>query len=320
MAPKRRILATSGTAGTMPDKDYWIARAVERTEHFEDIAQGGVKEIIGKYETAQDMLRKNLTNWLAKYGVKDGDQLKIAFNEAIKPLPAKDAKAVSSRAKSALKSAGDNKPYAKSLQYLSRQIKIPAIAELNLENEIALHDLALYEVKNLQGILTESMKGSFVWTINDFEKILDGDFGEISKKHIKEAIYKPWYEENFSDRIWSNRSNLVKKLNQGLLRNIAGGEKAQSIVKWLKKEMKTATYKAERIVRTESKNAVEQGTKDAYKEAGVKQYEYVAILDGKTSDVCLGLDGKVFDLKDAKVGVNMPPLHPNCRSTTIAVI
>lgn len=40
----------------------------------------------------------------------------------------------------------------------------------------------------------------------------------------------------------------------------------------------------------------------------------------KTSDVCSALDGQVFPVKDALPGVNHPPMHPWCRSTTIAVI
>ena len=31
------------------------------------------------------------------------------------------------------------------------------------------------------------------------------------------------------------------------------------------------------------------------------------------------MDGRVFNVDEAKQGVNMPPLHPYCRSTTIGV-
>lgn len=55
----------------------------------------------------------------------------------------------------------------------------------------------------------------------------------------------------------------------------------------------------------------------AYKAAGVRQYEFIATLDNRTSAVCAGLDGKVFDIGDAQTGVNYPPMHPNCRSTTV---
>lgn len=38
------------------------------------------------------------------------------------------------------------------------------------------------------------------------------------------------------------------------------------------------------------------------------------------SEICRSLDGKIFSLKDRKVGKNYPPMHPWCRSTTISVI
>ncbi len=45
-------------------------------------------------------------------------------------------------------------------------------------------------------------------------------------------------------------------------------------------------------------------------------YRWVSTLDNRTSEECRGLDGKVFQLGKGP----MPPIHPNCRSTTIAVV
>lgn len=45
----------------------------------------------------------------------------------------------------------------------------------------------------------------------------------------------------------------------------------------------------------------------------IDSYQVVATLDGKTSQQCKSLDGKVF-----KIGKGpMPPFHPNCRTTTV---
>ena len=54
----------------------------------------------------------------------------------------------------------------------------------------------------------------------------------------------------------------------------------------------------------------------AYEEMGIDKYVYVAILDSRTSEICQSLDNKVFNYKDMEIGVNYPPMHPNCRSTT----
>jgi len=48
----------------------------------------------------------------------------------------------------------------------------------------------------------------------------------------------------------------------------------------------------------------------------VKGYEWVSTLDSRTSSQCRGLDGRTFD-----IGVGpLPPIHVNCRSTTVAVL
>jgi uncharacterized protein with gpF-like domain len=43
-------------------------------------------------------------------------------------------------------------------------------------------------------------------------------------------------------------------------------------------------------------------------------------LDSRTSEICRELNGKRFKLSEAEVGVNYPPMHPNCRSTTQLVL
>ena len=37
----------------------------------------------------------------------------------------------------------------------------------------------------------------------------------------------------------------------------------------------------------------------------------------KTSDICQEMDGKVFNVSEARVGENSPPFHPNCRTAII---
>ena len=47
-------------------------------------------------------------------------------------------------------------------------------------------------------------------------------------------------------------------------------------------------------------------------------YKYVAKIDKKTSKICHSLNGKVFKVKDMIPGINAPPMHPWCRSTTVS--
>ena len=63
-----------------------------------------------------------------------------------------------------------------------------------------------------------------------------------------------------------------------------------------------------------------QAQLESYKHAGVKKYIFSATLDLKTSEVCRSLDGHSYYVRDAKPGTNYPPMHPWCRSTTIAYL
>ncbi|MCZ1266732.1 minor capsid protein, partial [Paenibacillus tundrae] len=43
---------------------------------------------------------------------------------------------------------------------------------------------------------------------------------------------------------------------------------------------------------------------------------FMATLDSRTSEQCRKHDLKVYNVSEAQPGVNMPPLHAWCRSTT----
>ncbi|RGC26107.1 hypothetical protein DWX41_19610 [Hungatella hathewayi] len=49
-------------------------------------------------------------------------------------------------------------------------------------------------------------------------------------------------------------------------------------------------------------------------------YQFLAILDERTCPICGELDGKIFPIKDRKIGFNCPPMHKGCRCTTISTI
>lgn len=60
----------------------------------------------------------------------------------------------------------------------------------------------------------------------------------------------------------------------------------------------------------------------AFRDAGVKKYKFIATIDERTTDSCRLLNGKVFYVDEAKIGINVPPIadppHP-CRSVIRAV-
>ena len=58
-----------------------------------------------------------------------------------------------------------------------------------------------------------------------------------------------------------------------------------------------------------------QATYDSLDEEGILYYEFIAVLDNRTSKICQSRDGEVYPMSEKSVGFNYPPLHPRCRST-----
>lgn len=81
--------------------------------------------------------------------------------------------------------------------------------------------------------------------------------------------------------------------------------------------MGVAYSAAKTLVRTETAYIYETSTMAGYSACGIEWYEFLATLDYKTSEICQEMDGKHFKVEDAVPGKNFPPMHPNCRSTTV---
>lgn len=139
---------------------------------------------------------------------------------------------------------------------------------------------------------------------------------------VKTAIDAIWCQDgkHWSNRIWTNKTALQERIKNGMVDCIARGVSKDELVKQLQKDMDVGFREADRIARTELTYIQNQSTYNKYKEAGIERYEFLAEIDERTSDICRETNGKIFRMSDAQVGVNYPPLHPNCRSTVLAVL
>ena len=142
-------------------------------------------------------------------------------------------------------------------------------------------------------------------------------FAAVNEKLIDKIINEDWSGKNYSKRIWSNTDKLAEELREVLTEAAINGESIYKTAKKVSEKFDTCAYNAERLIRTETTYACNQAELLAYEELDVEKYEFVATLDTRTSPICQKMDGKIFAVKDAQAGKNLPAMHPNCRSTTI---
>ncbi|MDR1570220.1 MAG: minor capsid protein [Oscillospiraceae bacterium] len=137
---------------------------------------------------------------------------------------------------------------------------------------------------------------------------------------LREILRQPWSGGNYSKNIWGSGEALARQLNEVINKGMLNGWGHKRMAGELARRMGVSISNASRIVRTETTYVANQATIAGFRASGVEWYEFLATLDSRTSAVCQDNDGEKFLVADAQPGVNLPPLHPNCRSTIVAAI
>lgn len=191
---------------------------------------------------------------------------------------------------------------------------------LQISLQARLSELTASQQSNINSTLLKVGSSAYKFAAETFSKKYAVDLSGISRATVQALADQTWVgSKNWSTRIWKDRQLLGKALETTLKEGIARGYPLQKIARDIKLKFQTSTYNAMRLVRTETTHVHEQATLRLYKDTNTDKYVYMATIDSRTSTICKGLNGKEFWVKDAQPGVNMPPMHPNCRSTTAPV-
>ena len=171
--------------------------------------------------------------------------------------------------------------------------------------------------EKIKGKVTDTLADVYEDTYTSFVEDLNFKKGVISSSTIKMALEQEWSGANYSSRIWSNIDNLAKAIKNEVIVGLNRGINYRTMSQNIAKKFDTSYKNAERLVRTETAHIQNQATLMGYKDSGVVKYEFLAVLDSRTSHICASLNGEIFKTENAMEGENYPPMHPNCRSTTV---
>lgn len=132
-------------------------------------------------------------------------------------------------------------------------------------------------------------------------------------------LLQPWVK-NYTTKEVERVSNAVRlgwnegKTNTEIVRGIVGTRANQykdGVLATTRRNAATVVNTSMQHVASTSRFETWQNNEDI-----IEGYEWVSTLDSHTSKQCRSLDGQIFELGKGPV----PPIHPNCRSTTTAVL
>lgn len=302
----------------MKNADYWAKRSEARMQRYMDEADRTLGIISRAYKQAQRELEENIQRIYRRVGnlyeltpheVKEllaapcGREEYLNILETLKGMP-------DSAARRALEARASSGAYA------YRVSRLEALRD-NVTAQCA--QLAGVEEAALRQQLTGTIAEAYSRPAYDLAKGtgIGFPFAGMNEGAVEEILRNPWSGQHFSSRIWQNKKALESLLNETVTAGFMTGRSNAQTAKAGAEHMGVSFRAAERIVRTETAAMASQAEMESYNACGLEQYQYMALLDMKTSKICQKLDGQVFYVKDAQIGVNQNPMHPNCRSTTV---
>lgn len=161
------------------------------------------------------------------------------------------------------------------------------------------------------------------WLILDYEltskktaKSIGVDYKQFmrlaSSQNKQDIVLQPWCKDGKSvlDRIKDNTQDMELKLRAVILEGIEKGWTLDRMTEKFRTITGIAASKAARLIRTETMAVYSKATRDMFLENGI---EYVEIIgDAVCGGICLDYVGGAIPLREAQIGDDLPPYHPNC--------
>lgn len=286
---------------------YWRDRELKHIEKMIQDDATIAKRLQQKYIDSMNEIQSQIDAFYGRYAEKEG----VSMNEARKRVTRLDVDEYSRKAKRYVKDRNFTKRANEELRLYNVTMKINRLELLKKNVELELFGLFSDEERQLLNELTKNVKAEFKRQSGILGKTIN-----YNEKHIKSIVNSSFLNATWSDRLWMNQHALRAELDKLLTRGIVQGKNPRELARELRKVFNTSVSNSERLLRTEMARVQQDVFQDSMEQAEFEQYEFIAEPDA--CPICAELDGEIFDLNDAEIGINTYPMHPNCRCSTAA--
>ena len=303
------------------NEKYWQARTAQRMWEHMQSAEETADQVAKVYAKASLYLSREMQDIFKKYVEKHH----LTEKEALQLLNTLRDRTSIEELRQRLQSSSQKQEIADLLAELEApayQARIQRLQELQTQIDLVMQQVYKQEQAITTAHYIQLAEEAYNRSIFDIQQRtgFGFSFSHIDQKQVDKVLKSKWSGMNYSERVWRNTRAVAQEVKEALLVNLITGRTERETAEMLTKKFAGGSSKARRLIRTESCYLSNQLEMESYKECGVEKYRYLATLDLRTSEICRELDGKVFLVKDQQPGKNCPPMHPWCRSTTIAVI
>ena len=304
----------------MKSRQYWENRQAQRMFEYMELSEDAAKEISKYYRNSSLYINNKLDEIFTRYQNKfdlGEEEARNLLNMLDDPTSIDD---LIKKLKSNL-TTEERKNLLAMLEAPAYRTRLNRLQELQKEIDKLMENVYKQEKEISTRNYINVAKESYNKSMFDVQQQTYGfPFSTLDKSDFNRVLGSKWSGANFSERIWANTQEVAKTLKEELIVSLMTGRKESDVAKIITNRFAVGNNQARRLVRTESCFVVGEMQAQAYDDAGIEKYRFVATLDMDTSKQCRALDGKVFELSKREIGKNYPPIHPWCRSTTICNI
>lgn len=301
---------------SLKDRNYWIEQAKEKVMKNAKDTDSYVKDLMYLYDEAANQIEMEINATFAKYAEKNA----LTNAEASKLISGKEYSQWQKSVKEYLEDiAVEGKGSRTLLELNTLSAKGQLSRKEQLLSNIYRNMMMLAQDSNttLSDLLGDMLKTNYYSCCYTTQMGMGMGFNvaKINEKLLKQVLEFPWSGKTFSQAIWENTDKVAALARREITLGFINGSSVQKMTKEINDVMGKGRYAAERLVRTECSYFSNQGEIMGYQEMGIDQYEFL----GAGCEICQSLNGQIFDSSEAEAGINLPPIHPNCKCTTKAV-
>lgn len=304
---------------TKKSNKYWIKRAEDNVKEYHKDVDKTMKILNNAYNNSLEKLNEQIKNIYANFKISSD----LTDKEVIELLNTKiSAKEMNDLRRQILNVTDEDLKKYLMARYNSQAYKARMTRVEAIKQSLYIETKQLYpnELEQAKRLFIGLINKAYYKNIYDIQKRLKlgFDFAEIPTQRVNYILNYNWSGKHYAKRIWGNTDVLAEQVQEKVLSGVMSGISITKIAKELNEIYQVGKFACERLLRTETTYMVNMAEMESYKECDIEKYKFVATLDKRTSKPCQRQDGKVFEVRKAKTGVNMPPLHVFCRSTTVA--
>ena len=302
----------------MDSREYWEKREREALRHRLKDEAVYTRRLHGIYNSMLAEIQTEIDSFYQKYATKEG----ITLAEARKRVSQMDMDAYEAKAKRYVARKDFSAQANREMRLYNLTMKVNRLEMLKSRIGLAMVDGYNDAEKTIRELMMDRATDEFKRQAGILGKTVTNP--EERAKVLVNASYKTAKGGyGFSDALWTQQTVLKAELDKTLQQGIMQGRSSRQLATQIRKVFGVPKYAAERLMRTELAMVQIEAQKESFERNGYDEYQYITLSSApytksRVCEICRPLNGKVFKVKDMKIGTNAPPMHPNCRCSIAA--